>query len=109
MNTKLSVFIGVIIAIILLGMGIQTLVLNANSIRPNKKIQLTDERCDADSLNTKLTYWDYKDLRIRNQLPAYCENQGQNVRYVGTPEKGGYWVKAEDYASRQKIWEQHKK
>lgn len=108
MNVKLFVFIGAIAVIILLGIGIQTFVLNANSIHPSSQPPI-NERCDADSLNAKLTYWDYKDLRIRNQLPAYCANQAQNIRYVGTPEKGGYWVKAEDYASRQRIWEQHQK
>lgn len=70
-------------------------------------------RCDAESLNSTLLMWTGgNDGRtyISNQLPEYCaayighqytdfRNGGVGPRYVGTPEKGGYWVEARDYDS----------
>ncbi|WP_257221738.1 TrbM/KikA/MpfK family conjugal transfer protein [Acinetobacter sp. YH12201] len=69
-------------------------------------------RCDAQSLNSTLMMWTggYDDGRtyISNQLPDYCgaytghaytdfASSGTLPRYVGTPERGGYWVEARDY------------
>ncbi|PRF58293.1 conjugal transfer protein TrbM [Burkholderia multivorans] len=69
-------------------------------------------RCDAQSLNSTLVMWTggYDDGRtyISNQLPDYCgaytghaytdfASSGTLPRYVGTPERGGYWVEARDY------------
>lgn len=46
-----------------------------------------------------------------NQLPSYCVTYNDHawtyelsVKYVGTPEKGGRWVKAEDYDAAQAKW-----
>nr|WP_246765572.1 TrbM/KikA/MpfK family conjugal transfer protein [Aminobacter sp. SR38] len=68
-------------------------------------------RCDAQSLNSTLVMWTggYDDGRtyISNQLPDYCGAYTGHAytdfassgtpRYVGTPERGGYWVEARDY------------
>jgi hypothetical protein len=66
-------------------------------------------RCDAQSLNSSLVMWTGSDdggTYISNQLPDYCIAYGGHAytdlsgtlpRYVGTPEKGGYWVEARDY------------
>jgi hypothetical protein len=56
------------------------------------------------------TWRRYDDGRtyISNQLPDYCgaytghaytdfASSGTLPRYVGTPERGGYWVEARDY------------
>lgn len=104
MNTKLSIIIGSVIVIIVLGIAVRSFI----STSPTP-IKLKDSYCDADTLNATLTYWEGKDLLIRDQIPAHCAEQAQQIRYVGIPEKGGYWVKAEDYAERQKAWEQHRK
>lgn len=66
-------------------------------------------RCDAQSLNATLVMWrGYDDgaTYISNQMPDYCgaymghtytDFNGTMPRYVGTPERGGYWVEARDY------------
>lgn len=66
-------------------------------------------RCDAQSLNATMTMWrGYDDgaTYISNQMPDYCaayaghaytDFKGMIPRYVGTPERGGYWVEAHDY------------
>lgn len=66
-------------------------------------------RCDAQSLNSVLVMWrGYDDgaTYISNQMPDYCgaymgnaytDFNGTVPRYVGTPERGGYWVEARDY------------
>ena len=68
-------------------------------------------RCDAASLNMTLRVWNNGDadggrVFINNQMPDYCAaytgHQYTNLgdlspRYVGTPERGGYWVDARDY------------
>lgn len=66
-------------------------------------------RCDAASLNTTMQVWGGGDsgyTYISNQLPDYCSaylgNQYSNMggvtpKYVGTPERRGYWVAASDY------------
>jgi hypothetical protein len=68
-------------------------------------------RCDAASLNVTLLVWNSWDadggkVLINNQMPGYCAaytgHQYADLgdlapRYVGTPERGGYWVDARDY------------
>ena len=68
-------------------------------------------RCDATSLNSVLRSWSGLDdsyTYISNSLPDYCavfmgnSYSGLNhnyifPRYVGTQERGGYWVEARDY------------
>jgi hypothetical protein len=68
-------------------------------------------RCDAASLNVTLLVWNSWDadggrVLINNQMPGYCVaytgHQYTDLgdlapRYVGTPERGGYWVDARDY------------
>lgn len=74
-------------------------------------------RCDASSLNRSLRYnaaprrghdgQEY-DWRIGNTLPQWCrlwnghqwvdnENNPVQVKYVGVPERGGYWVESRHY------------
>jgi len=67
-------------------------------------------RCDPASLNIVLRSWGggYKDniFSIRNKLPNYCSayisNEYSNLggltpKYVGVPERGGYWVTGSEY------------
>lgn len=67
-------------------------------------------RCDALSLNQTLVFWhgNFKDgtKYISDQLPDYCSTytshaytdfKGTKPRYVGTPDRGGYWVEVADY------------
>ena len=68
-------------------------------------------RCDAASLNVTLRVWNHWDadggrVLINNQMPGYCVaytgHQYTDLgdlapRYVGTPERGGYWVDARDH------------
>lgn len=70
-------------------------------------------RCDAASLNVTLLVWNSWDadggrVLINNQMPGYCVaytgHQYTDLgdlapRYVGTPERGGYWVDARDYSA----------
>lgn len=70
-------------------------------------------RCDASSLNVTLRVWNNWDtdggrVFINNQMPDYCAaytgHQYTNLddlspRYIGTPERGGYWVDARDYGA----------
>ena len=70
-------------------------------------------RCDASSLNVTLRVWNNWDadggrVFINNQMPDYCAaytghqytNPGDLApRYVGTPERGGYWVDAREYGA----------
>lgn len=64
--------------------------------------------CDAQSLNASLRYssHDGEFLYIGDQMPAHClafmghayTNMARSMpRYVGTKEKGGYWVEAANY------------
>ncbi|WKU18725.1 TrbM/KikA/MpfK family conjugal transfer protein [Advenella alkanexedens] len=48
----------------------------------------------------------------QNKLPAYCVayvnhdwTYDLSIKYVGTPLKGGYWVKASQYDAAQAKWE----
>jgi hypothetical protein len=68
-------------------------------------------RCDAQSLNNTLRVWSgWDDGRIytSDSLPDYCAvytshaytdfaSSGTLPRYVGTPDKGGFWVEAKNY------------
>lgn len=63
-------------------------------------------RCDASSLNTIMVRPSNVGKRIiNNSLPPYCAaylhhaytDTSNLPRYVGTPERGGYWVEAPDY------------
>lgn len=79
-------------------------------------------RCDAKYLNSTLAVstghgGDYGSgpTYISNQMPSYCTLYVGNAytdlgdtlpRYVGTPEKGGYWVEAKDYDSELAKYEQ---
>ena len=69
-------------------------------------------RCDAQSLNSTLRVWRGSDSNgytiISNTMPDYCaaytghaytdfNTSGTLQRYVGTPERGGYWVETRDY------------
>ena len=70
-------------------------------------------RCDASSLNVTQRVWNNGDadggrVFINNQMPDYCVaytgHQYTDLfdlapRYVGTPERGGYWVDARDYGA----------
>jgi hypothetical protein len=68
-------------------------------------------RCDAASLNSTLRSWNFDDsnyVYISNQIPGYCAaytthsytNLGDIApKYVGAPERGGYWVEAQNYAT----------
>lgn len=65
-------------------------------------------RCDAQALNQTLVFWlgNVDGTYISNQMPDYCtaytnhtytDFSSTKPRYVGTPERGGYWVEAADY------------
>lgn len=64
-------------------------------------------RCDAAALNSSLRVWYGEgESYIGNQMPAYCAAYTGHAytyfvdvlpMYVGTPERGGYWVEAQDY------------
>ena len=52
-------------------------------------------RCDAEALNATLRSWNGEKVFINNQVPEYCAVI--TAKYVGTPERGGYWVEVSDY------------
>jgi len=73
-------------------------------------------RCDAASLNASLRVWNDNEYNydpskpqtyIRNTMPSHCSAYGRNAytdqsnpvtaRYVGTPERGGFWADAANY------------
>lgn len=63
-------------------------------------------RCDTASLNSQLRVWNGSDepTYVSNQMPSYCTQYHGNSytdlvlpKYVGTPERGGYWVDAANY------------
>lgn len=74
-------------------------------------------RCDAASLNAsqrRLTGLAPDDFAVSNRMPGYCEaylahaySDWANVlpRYVGVPERGGYWVPASEHARAQIDWQ----
>jgi hypothetical protein len=64
-------------------------------------------RCEAANLNTMSVSTDSATF-ISNAAPAYCNaywrhaytdwtGSGALPRYVGTPERGGFWTEAKDY------------
>lgn len=65
------------------------------------------DRCDYASLNSTLRVWNGTDDGagyISNSLPSYCAAYSSNPytaidapRYVGIPERGGFWVEADKY------------
>jgi hypothetical protein len=74
--------------------------------------------CDPVSLNAALqSYWESNDgssrTFISNELPAVCRAYTQSayidqatlgVRYVGTPDRGGYWIEAGKWDTAQTAW-----
>ena len=66
-------------------------------------------RCDAASLNAVTRSWTGLDegmVYVSNQMPSYCtaytshaytDLWGAVPRYVGIPERRGYWVEERDY------------
>lgn len=70
-------------------------------------------RCDAEALNVsqrRVTGLAENDFAVGNRMPAYCEAYLAHAysdwasvlpRYVGVPERGGYWVPAHDHAQAQ--------
>lgn len=78
--------------------------------------------CDAGALNRALQRVRVlnngqdgtSETYIDNKLPAACKAYTSNayvdgstlgVKYVGTTERGGYWVAAADWATAQRQWE----
>ena len=54
--------------------------------------------------------WNSETVLIGSRMPGYCavytghaytDFSGTQPRYVGTPERGGYWVEANDYDRAQ--------
>lgn len=74
-------------------------------------------RCDAQALNAserRVTGLAPDDFAVSNRMPAYCEAYLAHAysdwahalpRYVGKPERGGYWVAARDHARAQSDWQ----
>ncbi len=74
-------------------------------------------RCDAEALNAsqrRVTGLAENDFAIGNRMPAYCEAYLAHAysdwahalpRYVGVPERGGYWVPAHDQAKAQREYD----
>ena len=74
--------------------------------------------CDPASLNVALQSYrggvdGYTQTYVSNVLPAECRAYTTNVytdqaslavRYVGTPERGGYWIEAAQYDAAQTAW-----
>lgn|SRR5690606_398533 len=65
-------------------------------------------RCDAASLNASGMVWNEQSGTriVQNRAPGHCAAYHDNpytdlgstgARYVGTPERGGYWVDAANY------------
>lgn len=64
-------------------------------------------RCDYASLNSTLRVWNGDENGIgyiSNSMPSYCSSYSGNTytdikapRYVGAPERGGFWVEADKY------------
>ncbi|HET9239194.1 MAG TPA: TrbM/KikA/MpfK family conjugal transfer protein [Oligoflexus sp.] len=68
------------------------------------------DRCDYAALNANLIVWkegaEAQDRYIRGELPGYCRSYYETTnikppRYVGTPERGGFWVEADRYAAAE--------
>jgi hypothetical protein len=87
---------------------------NAPGMAPLKSALVNGAgRCDAASIN--VSNWvgaaDGGGVVI-DRMPEYCSAMASNSyvaspvlpRYVGTPERGGYWVEAKDYESALKAY-----
>jgi TrbM len=70
-------------------------------------------RCDAPSLNASNWAGDEQGGgMVMNNIPEYCSVLAGNAyvaagampRYVGTPERGGYWVESKDYDAAFKAY-----
>ena len=74
--------------------------------------------CDPASLNIALQSYQWAgegtaQTHISNALPAVCkmyihhaytDQASLAVRYVGKPERGGYWIEAAKYDAAQAVW-----
>jgi len=80
---------------------------NAPGMAPLKQVLVNGAgRCDAPSLNASNWIGDGEGGgTVMNSMPDFCSAMASNAyvaqkalpRYVGTPERGGYWVEAMDY------------
>lgn len=75
-------------------------------------------RCDSNSLNVALRQsWgdEFDQVMISNQMPGYCSSYFQHEytnfqstavipKYVGVPQRGGYWVESSDYEQAYAQW-----
>lgn len=76
-------------------------------------------RCDANSLNAVLRQssgGEFEQITISNQMPGYCsvyfQHEYTNFRttdvipkYVGIPQRGGFWVEAENFEQAQLLYQ----
>lgn len=71
-------------------------------------------RCDAAALNAALQGAERGAVQVDNRLPAHCmayvthaytDFTGTLPRYVGVPERGGYWVAPHDYAHARRTYD----
>ena len=74
--------------------------------------------CDASALNAALQGLQSANdgssrIAISNELPAACRSYTQNayvdhaslaIRYVGTPDRGGYWIETARWGQAQSQW-----
>ena len=72
-------------------------------------LNLCPAACDYAALNSTLRVWNWNndgggETYISNAMPSYCTAYNTNSytdikapRYVGVPERGGYWVEAGKY------------
>jgi len=80
---------------------------NAPGMAPLKQALVNGAgRCDAPSLNASGWAGDGEGGgMVMNSMPDYCSAMAANAyvaagalpRYVGAPDRGGYWVEAKDY------------
>jgi hypothetical protein len=80
---------------------------NAPGMAPLKQALVNGAgRCDAPSLNASNWAGDGEGGGVvMDRMPDYCSAMASNAyvasavlpRYIGTPDRGGYWVEAKDY------------
>ncbi len=77
-------------------------------------------RCDANTLNAVLRQssgGEFEKITISNQMPGYCsvyfQHEYTNFRttdvipkYVGIPQRGGFWVEAENFEQAESLYKQ---
>lgn len=77
-------------------------------------------RCDAQTLNAVLRQssgGEFEQITISNQMPSYCsvyfQHEYTNFRttdvipkYVGIPQRGGFWVEAENFEQARSLYQQ---